>query len=166
MNRCATTRRARLRLKTESRVCGFVANRRVRVTARSRRNGRLFTGALQFGTEMAAPVKNIEDPMRHRSQELHQSANGSRANRRLEERDGSSGRPPAGRDRERRGQPAKTKTSYKERAVAKGHRLPLVGQQELQPAAAGGTKYRLTGRGLLMEAATVKRSRDREGAVV
>jgi len=39
----------------------------------------------------------------------------------------------------------KQKTSYMERAVAKGHRLPLVGEPELKPAAANGTKYRLTG---------------------
>lgn len=70
------------------------------MTASSWRNGRLLTGAFQFGTEMAAPDTNIEDPIRHRSQELHQSANGSRANRRLAIRDGSPGRPPAGRDRE------------------------------------------------------------------
>jgi len=56
----------------------------------------------------------------------------------------------------RRGKPARTKTSYMERAVAKGHRLPLVGEPELKPAAANGTKYRLTARGLLMEAANVR----------
>jgi hypothetical protein len=32
----------------------------------------------------------------------------------------------------------------------------LVGEPELKPAAANGTKYRLTARGLLMEAANVK----------
>jgi len=32
----------------------------------------------------------------------------------------------------------------------------LVGEPELKPAAANGTKYRLTARGLLMEAANVR----------
>jgi hypothetical protein len=32
----------------------------------------------------------------------------------------------------------------------------LVGEQELNPAAANGTKYRLTEKGLLMEAANVR----------
>jgi hypothetical protein len=78
--------------------------------------------------------------MRHRSDELHQSANGSRANRRLGVRDGSQGRPPAGRDRERRGQPAKRKLLIKERADAEGYRLPLVGEQEWKPAEDNGIK--------------------------
>ena len=43
-----------------------------------------------------------------------------------------------------------------ERAGAKGHRLPLVGEQELKPVAANGMKYRLTEKGLLMEAANVR----------
>jgi hypothetical protein len=76
--------------------------------------------------------------MRHRSQELHQSANGSRANRRLREGRGSQRRLPVGRVRKARERPAQTKTAYKEKADAKGPRLPLVAEQEWKPAEANG----------------------------
>lgn len=50
-------------------MAGFDANRRVRVTARSRRNERFWKRESEFDTEMAAPVE-IEDPNWHRSKPL------------------------------------------------------------------------------------------------
>ena len=59
----------------------FATHRRVRVTARSRRNGPPATER-QFGTEMAAPVLKLRTPTGTGADRSTKSANGSRAIRR------------------------------------------------------------------------------------
>jgi hypothetical protein len=94
--------------------------------------------------------------MRHRSQELHQSANGSRANRRLSARDVAArgAFPLVGSAKLVSGRP-KQKLPIRKRRTRRdpaSRWSPSKSESRPKPT----EKYRLTERGLLMEAATVR----------
>lgn len=92
---------------------------------------------------MAAPVKKIEDPLRHRSQELQLECAWKQGESAVENkgRAAQSALPLVEPAQLVSGRP--NKTSYKEQAVAKEYRLPLVGKPEWKPAEANGTKISL-----------------------